>query len=274
MKALLAQLASAPGGLAANAERAAAVLAEHPEADLALFPELFLSGYAVSGLDALACEADAPPIARVADAAARARTAVVLGFPERGSLGVANAAACIDADGSLVAVYRKAHLFGAERDAFVAGNELVVAELAGRRVGVLVCFDVEFPEPVRALAAAGADLLVTISANMEPFYADHELLTRARALENRLPHVYANGVGEAAGFRLVGGSRSIDENGKVVAELSHDREAVLVADVAEAAAVDERVDYVRLFRPELLAVTAERGRRPASSSQPGTTPSC
>ena len=48
---------------------------------------------------------------------------------------------------------------------------------------------------MRALALAGAELLVTASANMEPFGPDHEIATRARALENRLPHVYVNAIG-------------------------------------------------------------------------------
>ena len=95
---------------------------------------------------------------------------------------------------------------------------LDVVRLAGLDVGPLICFDIEFPEPARALVAAGAELLVTASANMEPFGPDHERATRQRAFENGLPHLYTNGVGAIGGLQLVGGSRSVDASGAVLAE--------------------------------------------------------
>ncbi len=105
--------------------------------------------------------------------------------------------ACL-APGTPPVVYRKANLFGAaERSAFVEGGELVVADVGGHRLGLLICFDVEFPETARALAAAGAKLLVTIAANMEPYGPDHALAARARALDNRRPHVYVNRTGRS-----------------------------------------------------------------------------
>ena len=100
-------------------------------------------------------------------------------------------------------------------------------------VGPLICFDVEFPEPARELAAAGAELLVTASANMAPFGPDHEVATRARALESRLPRLHANGVGAIGGLRLVGGSRSVDASGAVLVEAGSDEEALLVVPVAQ-----------------------------------------
>lgn len=245
MQALLAQLASVAGHPDENAAHAAAALERHPDVELAVFPELYLGGYSLDGLDGLARSVDDPEVGRLREAAAATGTALVVGFAERRPDGVANAACCIDRDGRVAGVYRKVQLFGAEREAFVPGRELLVVELAGRRVAPLVCFDVEFPELARAAALAGADLLVTVSANMEPFYADHELATRARALENRLPHLYANAVGTAAGFALVGGSRSIGSDGGVLAELPHREEGLLVAPVGRPERGDGRVDYLR-----------------------------
>ena len=252
MLALLAQLASAQGDVRANAERAAEAIGAHPEADFAVFPELYLSGYTMNGLDELARPGDAPELRLIADAAAKASTAVVVGFPEsRGSGRPANAAACIDRDGSLVGVYRKTQLFGAEQDAFEPGDELMIFELAGRRIAPLVCFDVEFPEPTRQLALAGAELLAVASANMDPFYVDHEVATRARAVENRVPLVYANAVGHLDGLTFVGGSRSVTPSGEILAEASDGTERLLLAPVADAGDVDERVDYLRHLPGEL-----------------------
>jgi (R)-amidase len=234
VRALLAQLASLPGQTQANAHRAIAAIAAHPEIDIAVFPELFLGGYDLSLVPHAALPSDCTELGAIAAAAAAASTAVVVGFAERvddGSL--ANSVACIDRDGSLAGVYRKTRLFGAEPDVFEAGDELRVVRLAGLDVGPLICFDIEFPEPARALAAAGAELLVTASANMAPFGPDHEVATRARAVENRLPHLYANGVGAIGGFQLVGGSRSVDALGAVLAEAGSDEEALLVVPVAQ-----------------------------------------
>ena len=154
----------------------------------------------------------------VAAAAAAAGTAVVIGFAERNEDGsCSNSVACIDRDGTLAGVYRKTQLYAGERKVFRPGRELRIVRLAGVAVAPLICFDVEFPEPVRALALAGAELLVTASANMEPFAADHELATRARALENRLPHLYANAVGTIGRLSFVGLSRSVGPAGEVLA---------------------------------------------------------
>jgi (R)-amidase len=234
VRALLAQLASVPGQTLANADRAVAALAAHPEVDIAVFPELFLCGYDLALVPQAALPPDCPEFRAIADAAAAASTAVVVGFAERTEDGrLFNSVACIDCDGWLAGVYRKARLFGAEPDVFQAGDTLEIVRLAGLDVGPLICFDIEFPEPARELAAAGAELLVTASANMAPFGPDHELATRARAVENRLPHLYANGVGAIGGLRLVGGSRSVDALGAVLAEAGSDEEALLVVPVAQ-----------------------------------------
>lgn len=266
MRVLLAQLDPAPGDQAANAAAVAAALAEHPGAELAVFPELFLSGYDLARADALALTAPArgvapdaagaDPLVVVADAARAHGTAVLVGFAERLPDGrVANSVACVEADGRHVATYRKTHLFGAEAEAFAAGEELLVVELAGRRVAPLVCFDVEFPEPARALARAGAELLATLSANMEPYGPDHALAARARALDNRLPHVYVNRVGSEAGHRFVGGSAAIAAGGAPLEQLgatAATRLAELTFGGAGTGAADPQVNYLEHLRDDLV----------------------
>jgi predicted amidohydrolase len=232
--ALLAQLASTPGQLQANAERAVETLGTYPDVDLAVFPELFLGGYDLTLVPESARAPDSPEVRAIAAAAATASTAVVVGFAERAEDGsLFNSVACIDRDGSLAGIYRKTRLFGAEPEVFDAGDRQCLVRLAGMDVGPLICFDIEFPEPARELAAAGAELLVTASANMVPFGPDHEVATRLRAAENRLPHLYANGVGDIGGFRLVGGSRSVDAAGAVLADAGSADELLLVVPVAE-----------------------------------------
>lgn len=249
MDALLCQLASRIGDPAYNADRAADAILGHPQADLAVFPELYLGSYTYAGLDETARTVEDAEFEAIRRAAAEAGTAVVLGFAERTADGIANSSALVERDGSIAAVYRKTCLFGGERDVFTPGGELLVVDLAGAAVAPLVCFDIEFPEPARAAAVAGAELLVTSSANMEPFYVDHEVASKARAVENRLPHVYANAVGTSGDLVFVGGSRVVSPLGEVVAEGSRDREELIVAPIPDRSGVDERVDYLTVLEP-------------------------
>jgi predicted amidohydrolase len=203
MRVLLVQAAPQPGQPAANAESVRAALAADPGADLAVLPELFLTGYDPPTAHERAIGRDHDALELVREAAREAGAAVVVGFAERRPDGaLANSVACIDRNGGWAGLYRKTHLFGREREVFTAGERLLVVELGGRRVGILNCFDVEFPEPARALARAGAELLVTVAANMEPYGPDHALAVRARALDNRLPHVYVNRTGSDGEIRL------------------------------------------------------------------------
>ncbi|MEO8687319.1 MAG: nitrilase-related carbon-nitrogen hydrolase [Solirubrobacteraceae bacterium] len=241
MQALLAQIAP-PAEPAANAARAAEVVAAHPEADLIVSPELFLSGYNLARARETAVNLDGPELARVRAAAQAAGTSVIVG--EWRGAAVANAVACIDERGELAAVCRKLCLFGSGANVFEAGVELVIAELGGRRVGPLICFDIEFPETAQALAAADADLLVTAAANMEPFFGDHVIASRARTLDNRLPHLYVNRTGSERGLEFVGGTCALAADGTVVAEVEGRGEAELRTEVAAPGMDDERIDYL------------------------------
>jgi predicted amidohydrolase len=251
MRVAMAQLAPIPGEVDANLATVCEVLAGHRDADLAVFPELFVPGYDPERVGTAALAAADPRFDAVTEMAREAEVAVVFGFAERSHQGIANAMACIDRDGAWVATYRKLLLFGdGERTRFVAGDTLTLAELAGVRVGALVCFDMEFPEPARALARAGAQLLVTIAANMEPYGPDHALAARARALDNRRPHVYVNRVGAEAGLRFVGGSVACEPGGRIVADLGTEA-GVACVDVDVDCPPGPDVDYLEQLPAEL-----------------------
>lgn len=250
LKALLAQLAPTPGDLAVNVETVLATLAADDDAQLIVFPELFLCGYDLETVARLAIDLDGPELGRICCAAGEHHRSVVLGLAERLGERPANTAIAIDEHGELAGVYRKTHLFGDEAAAFVAGDRLEPIPLAGRTLGVMICFDVEFPEVGRKLAADGADTLLTIAANMAPFGPDHELASRARALESGLPHLYVNRVGSERGLTFVGLSRSVSAWGRTLAEAGQTR-CALTVEVGEPGAADARLDYATQLRPEL-----------------------
>jgi len=254
VRALIAQLEPRPGDQDANAATVAAALAGYPDADLAVFPELFLCGYEPSQAAAHALAPGAGPLRSLQAVAQRYGTALVLGFAEAlPGGGVANALACIDRDGRWAATYRKTHLFGpAERAVFTPGDALRVVTLAGRRIAPLICFDVEFPEPARALARAGAELLVTIAANMEPYGHDHALAACARALDNRRPHLYVNRVGSEAGLRFVGGSAAIGPDGRPRELLDDEPRLAVVELLLDDVRTPDDVDYLEHLRDDLV----------------------
>ena len=251
MHVTLAQLAPVARDVAANVARAGELIAAASPSELVVLPELFLPGYELEDVEALAVDLDGPEVGELREAARAAGTGVVVGLAERVDGGVANSAVCIDAAGEVAGVYRKTHPFGDERDAYAAGEELVTVELGGRVLGLMICFDMEFPEVARALAERGADMLVTISANSPPFELDHDVFARARALENGLPHVYVNRVGEEDGLPFSGGSLALDPDGRVLAEAGPGEERVVTAEIGPAGRRDPRTRYRELLRRDL-----------------------
>ena len=261
---LLAQLKPALRNTSQNLETMRKIVAED-DADLAVFPELFLSGYTTSKPEELALDLEGSDVGAIAHLARENSTAVIFGAPERASVGVANSAICVDRYGNIVGSYRKTHLFGHERDAYVAGHEFLLVDLDGVRAGIMICFDVEYPEVARALVNAGANLLVTISANMDPFGRDHDVFATARALENSVPHLYVNQVGRGEAFTFAGGTMIVSADGDRPVEASAAEEKVIrhQLDLTGRSAErpeDLRPDYFKEMRGRLPVVFAERTR--------------
>ncbi|WP_165987271.1 carbon-nitrogen hydrolase family protein [Streptomyces sp. YIM 98790] len=242
-------------GLAAlddDARRAAAAGAR-----LLVTPELSLTGYALgdaAGAARLAQPADGPWAAAVAETAARHGVAVVYGWPERGAAGVHNSVQLIGPDGARLAVYRKTHLYGGfETAAFLPGAEPVVQTgLDGLRIGLLICYDVEFPETVRAHALAGTDLLLVPTALMRPFEAVARTLVPARALESQLYIAYANRCGPEGEHHFAGLSCLAAPDGSVPARAGTGGELLIAeADPELLRASRAASPYLRDRRPEL-----------------------
>ena len=263
----LAQLSPRLRGTEANIETMREVVSGRPEADLIVFPELYVNGYVLDGIEDLAVRPDGPELQSIADIARESSTALIFGAPEHVESGVANSAFCVGERGKVSAVYRKVQLFGGdESDAFVAGDELLVVELCGVKIGLMICFDVEFPEVARALARGGAELLVTISANMEPFGNDHAVFCSARALENGLPHFYVNQVGPVGNLNFVGGSTAVSPDGETYAQAGFPQEEILDVSLVLPVKSSVREDYLSELRspmPEVENVPSNATRRGA-----------
>ncbi|MCB5908483.1 carbon-nitrogen hydrolase family protein [Streptomyces pinistramenti] len=227
-------------------------------------PEMFLTGYAIGdGVHRLAETADGASAAAVARIAADHRIAVLYGYPELdqdpGGDAVYNSAQLIGPDGARLANYRKTHLFGCfEREWFTPGEQPVVqAELNGLRIGLLICYDVEFPENVRAHALAGTDLLLVPTAQMHPFQFVAESVIPVRAFESQMYVAYVNRVGAEGEFEFVGLSALAGPDGVVRARAGRS-EQLVQAEVDAAFLTRSRSDnpYLADRRPELYGSLA------------------
>jgi deaminated glutathione amidase len=168
----------------------------------------------------------------------------------------ANTSVLLADDGSIVAAYRKIHLFDvaipdgaryAESEVVVAGDKVVVAPTPLGRIGLSVCYDLRFPELYRKLAALGAEVLAIPSAFTLFTGKDHwEVLVRARAIEN-LAYVLAPAqVGRHSSTRQTFGNAMIVDPWGVVLARCPDGEGVCVAPFKR-----DRLERVRQELPSL-----------------------
>ncbi|MFJ4145813.1 carbon-nitrogen hydrolase family protein [Pseudomonas sp. NPDC089734] len=185
--------------------------ASQQKADLLVCPEMFLTGYNIGAEAArkLAQPSDGFAAARVAEIAKTHGIAIAYGYPELGASGrIYNAVQLIGSSGQRLANYRKTHLFGElDTSMFTAGeDDFPVVELNGWRLGLLICYDVEFPENTRRLALAGAELILVPTANMTPYDFVCDITVRARAFENQCYLAYANYCGNEGNIQYCGQS--------------------------------------------------------------------
>jgi 5-aminopentanamidase len=211
MRIAIYQCEPGPAQVDRNLDRLARV-AKHASAQgvtLLVCPEMYLTGYNI-GADAvrrLAEPSDGPSAHVVAEIARENSVAIVYGYPERrGEDAVFNSAQLLSARGTPLANYRKTHLFGdLDKSMFWASDaDSAVIELDGWRVGMLICYDLEFPENARKLALRGVDLIVTPTANMVPFDVIATTIVPARAYENQVYVAYANYCGSESGLEYCG----------------------------------------------------------------------
>jgi predicted amidohydrolase len=237
-------------------------------AQLLVLPECAIPGYMYgSSEEALpyAEEIPGPSTDALEAACRRLDVYTVCGLLERNADTLHNAAVLVGPDG-LVGTYRKTHLPFLGVDRFVTpGDELSVWETPLGRIGVEICYDLRFPEVTRTLALQGADIVAHPTNFPMAAKIQTELITVARAAENRIYLLTANRVGKERWGEFCGWSQIVDPYGTRLAEAGEREEALLVADVDVEKARDK--DYVvpgeyelYLFgdrRPELYGALVE-----------------
>lgn len=270
MRVAVAQLEPQLGEKDRNLEACLARLEEAAAAgaELLVLPECAIPGYMFdSAAEAMpfAEEIPGPSTEALADACRRLEIHAVCGLLERDGDQLRNAAVFVGPDG-LIGSYRKTHLPFLGVDRFtVPGDELPVYDTPLGRIGVEICYDLRFPEVTRTLALQGAELVAHPTNFPVAARIQTELITVARAAENRIYLLTANRVGKERWGEFCGWSQIVDPYGRRLAEAGEKEETLLVADVELERARDK--DYVvpgeyelYLFgdrRPELYGALVE-----------------
>ncbi len=186
--------------------------------NLAVLPEMWSTGYSYRNLNELALRT--PEILEELGRLSREHGMVIVGtLPEPHGDKVCNTAYLLD-KGELVGTYRKIHLFSmmGEDRSLHGGDSWLVAETSVGRIGVVICYDLRFPELSRRLAVEGADILVVPAEWPKPRQEHWRALLRARAIENQLFVVAANCCGIQAKLDFFGESMIIGSKGELLAE--------------------------------------------------------
>jgi predicted amidohydrolase len=255
--------------LGRNAENRARVVALFREAlaagaRLVVFPECATSGYGFGELAAARAAAEpipGPTTAALAPICAEAGAYAVVGLLERGEASrgpVHNSAALVGPEG-LVGVYRKAHLplLGVDRLVSPGDTGFQVWDTALGRVGVAICYDLRFPEALRALALAGAEIVALPTNWPDGSQNAPQFVTRTRALENRVFLLACNRCGTERGFWFFGRSQITDPRGEVLAEAGAEPE-IRYAEIDPAQAREKRI----VLRPGAFELDTFGDRRP------------
>jgi predicted amidohydrolase len=231
-------------------------------AKLIIFPELFLTGYNIgSAVIDLAEPAKGQAARKASDIAREANIALLYGYPERFEKSVYNAAIFIDRNGQTLANYRKTHLFGSyEKRSFQAGDALVVAKLEGLKIGILICYDIEFPEAVRTLVCAEAGFIAVPTALMKPYCRIAETVVPTRAYESQVFVAYVNRCGSENDLIYCGNSRIVGPDGEDVVRAGS-KEGIFIADIDSSAISSARKNNPILadLRTELYTCRVKDG---------------
>jgi|ECHvirMinimDraft_2_1075157.scaffolds.fasta_scaffold00058_16 Predicted amidohydrolase len=183
-------------------------------AQLVVFPELCVTGYSVLRDAVRVAESVPGPSTRfVSSLASELGLNVVIGMVEEYNGGVYDSAVLIDSSGDVTDVYRKVNLWAAEKEVFKRGSKPVVFDVDGVRVGVGICYDLEFPEYSRSLALSGAELIVYPSAQPAECRDRVNVYLRSRALENGVYVGFSDLAGVEGEYSFAGGSTVVGPNG-------------------------------------------------------------
>ncbi len=271
-KVALAQISCKRGDKKANIQKIAEYTekAKQQDAELVVFPELSLTGYTLRDeLYELAEKIPGPSTTAIEKIAQKTKVHIVFGMPElsgKTQATIYNTAVLIGPKG-LVGKYQKmylpTHSVFEEKRYFRPGYLVGAFETELGKLGLIICYDIFFPEVSRLTRLEGAQLIICPSASPAVRRTFFETLTVARAIENTSFLAYVNLVGVEDGLQFWGGSRLIGPNGKVIVQAKYDEEDLALGEVnyTDIRHVETFVPTLKDLRPELFDDLKERAEK-------------
>lgn len=262
IKVALAQTSCKVGDKTHNINKMAAYIAKarKQKADLIIFPELSLTGYTTRDRTyELAETIPGPSTQKIEVLAKQNNMHIIYGMIEKSlnAKGVMHNTAVLMSPNGIIGCYRKmylpTHSVFEEKRYFRQGHDAPVYSTDVGKIGMIICYDIFFPEAARLLRLKGAELIVCISASPAVRRYYFETLTTARALENTVYLAYTNLVGIEDGLQFWGGSRLITPNGKIRVQAKYDDEDIVcgIIDYSDLARAETFIPTLRDLRPEL-----------------------
>lgn len=239
-------------------------------AKLVIFPELSLTGYTLRDQAyELAETIPGPSTSVLEEMAKKANVHIIIGMPElseKTQSTIYNTAVLVGPNG-FIGKYRKmylpTHSVFEEKRYFRPGYQTAAFDTKLGKIGLIICYDVFFPEVSRLTRLKGAQLIVCISASPAIRRAFFETLTAARAIENTAFLAYVNLVGIEDGLQFWGGSRLIGPNGKAIVKAKYDKEDLVIGelDYADIKPMETFVPTLRDLRPEIFDKLKEHAEK-------------
>ncbi len=227
--------------------------AAEEEVDLIVLPELWTTGYYLSknAFEILAETREGKTVSVMQEEAKKAKASIICPFVEKGKEGKLHiSVALIDHEGQLRGIVRKSLLWGREAKIFTPGEiQYPVFNTNVGKIGILICYEMEFPEPSRLLALEGAEIIVCPS--VWSLGASHrwDIQLPARSLDNT---VYVLGV-NTVGNHSCGKSKLVSPLGDILAEASDRKEELMIRAIDKEALywAREEIPYLQDYRDKL-----------------------
>lgn len=236
-------------------------IANKQNSDIILFPELSLSGvFIFDSMDDVSESIDSASVQYMKKICNKFGIHAVFTFPEKTNNGeYFNTATLIDDKGQLLGVHRKVHPFDLEKEYYSSGKDFNVFNTRMGKIGISICFDLEFPETARILRLNGAEIILSSSNNMDPYQDDQKIYAKSRAKENQIPVAICNRVGSEKELNFFGESIVVDAFGKTIVSFG-DQEKLLTVKVDLNPQIDKKLSYIANRQPSLYNKLVEHTR--------------
>ncbi len=259
LRVAVAQPEVMQGDVKANLDKAKIMIKEAAEnkADIICFPELYYQGYHLEAeeLQLLAETQDGEMVQALSKLARENKIYVIVGYAEAVEIPgrMYNSAIFISDQGEVIGNMRKVNAWGQEKLKFREGNDFPVYDTPIGKIGLMICYDVEMPEPARILALKGAELVFVPVVWSNPAEDRWHIFVPANALFN----VYFMAGSNTCGHETCGSSMIVHPSGRILAEAGKSEE-IIYSDIDLEDVVKERarLPYLNDFKEEFFSMDA------------------